>query len=211
MDDELSRTSEVEDSSIQSPTGLPPPLYGSITTLPPTEKAPPSSPPPQVVRTYWHRWLMLGVFTLNLVVSNFLWITFAPIADVLRCYYGITDEIVNTLSLVGAVLALILVMPASWLLIHYGIRFVTVLSSGLNALGGAMRVGGAGSWGFSVLISGQIVQSFCGLTAGSFTLFSEAWFPVSERATATAVSALAPQVSSSSSSCCCCCCCCCCC
>ncbi len=191
-------------SSIQSTS---PPHYGAIASLPPpstsssssdsnippTEKAPPTSP--KAIRTYWYRWGMLGIFALNLAVTNFLWITFAPIADVLRCYYGITDEIVNTLSLVGAILALILVMPASWLLIHYGIRFVTILASGFNALGGALRVGGAGSGDFSFLISGQIVQSFCGLMGGSFTLFSEVWFPASERATATAVAALAPQVS----------------
>ena len=186
-----------------------PPRYGALSSPPHTllptssptgkDEAPPTSP--QVVRTYWYRWAVLGVFTLNLVVSNFLWITFAPIADVLRCYYDITDEIVNMLSLVGAVLALILVLPASWLLIHYGIRFVTVLASALNALGGALRVCGAGSGNFGLLIGGQIVQSFCGLMAGSFTLFSEAWFPASERATATALAALAPQVSGVTKSC----------
>ena len=191
--------------SIQStdPLLTRPPHYGSLSSLPHTttttttptgeDKAPPTSP--QVVRTYWYRWGILGVFTLNLVVTNFLWVTFAPIADVLRCYYGITNEIVNTLSLVGAVLELILVLPASWLLIHYGIRFVTVLSSALNALGAALRVCGAGSGNFGLLIGGQIVQSFCGLMAGSFTLFSEAWFPASERATATAIASLSLEVS----------------
>ena len=70
-----------------------------------------------------------------------------------------------------------------------------VFSSAVTAVGVALRVSGAGSEYFSLLISGQIVSSFNGVMSGSITLFSETWFPSTERATATALAAsVAPQV-----------------
>lgn len=181
--------------SIQSTT------YGTIPgsslepAPPPSPTAAEAPPPPAELQAYWWRWGVLGVFVLNMATNNLMWITFAPIADVMRCYYGITNDVVNTLSLVSAVLTLVLVLPGSWLLLHFGIRFVMVVASAATALGGALRVGGAGSQYFSLLITGQTVSSLNGLMTGATSLFSETWFPSSERATATAIAAsVAPQV-----------------
>lgn len=161
--------------------------YGTI-VAPPTVVSP-------VLRSYWWRWWVLAVFSLNSVLSNWTWITFAPIADIMKCYYGITNDIVNTLSLVSAIVAFLLILPASWMLIRFGIRFVVIASSAATAIGVALRVGGAGSQYFSLLISGQIVSSFNGLASGATTLVSETWFPATQRATATALgAAVAPQV-----------------
>lgn len=168
-----------------------PQQYGTIEALPPS----PSPPPPAVLRTYWWRWWVLAVFALHFAVNNWAWITFAPIADIMRCYYGISNDVVNTLALVSAILTFLLVIPASWMLVYFGPRFVVIVSSAAMALGGALRVGGAGSQYFSLLISGQVVSSFNGLSTGATTLISETWFPSSERATATALgAAIAPQV-----------------
>ena len=170
-----------------------PPQYGSTTT--PTTAAVPANSSITKIRTYWWRWAVLAIFILNQLLSNLLWITFAPIADVMRCYYDITNDLVNTLSLASAVLTLFLGLPSSWLLVHYGIRFVIVVSSVATALGGALRLMGAGSNHFYLLMIGQIVMSFNGLMSGSGTLISETWFPPGERATATALgAAIAPQV-----------------
>lgn len=161
-------------------------------------KATPSSStstPAGPIQTYWWRWIMLGIFVLNQIINNLAWITFAPVANVMRCYYGITNDVVNTLSLVSSILMLLLVLPGSWMLVQFGVRFVLVVSSAATAVGVALRVGGAGSGYFSLLIGGQIVSSFNGVMAGSITLFSETWFPSTERATATAFAAsVAPQV-----------------
>lgn len=180
----------VEPISIQSAG------YGTVVSHKGHHQHPVASQLPMTeVRTYWWRWAVLGIFVLNQLVSNLLWITFAPVADVMRCYYHITNDLVNTLSLASSVLALLLVLPASWLLVRFGIRFVVVLSSFATAIGGALRVMGAGAGYFSLLMVGQIVSSFNGLMMGSTTLLSEIWFPASERATATAIgAAIAPQV-----------------
>ena len=173
------------------PDPAPTSQYGSIVAPP----IPSTPPPPVVLRSYWWRWWVLTVFSVNFVLSNWSWITFAPIADIMRCYYNITNDVVNTLSLVSAILTFLLVLPASWLLLRFGIRFVLILSSAATAVGVALRVGGVGSQYFSLLISGQIVSSFNGLAAGATTLFSETWFPSNERVTATALGAsISPQV-----------------
>ena len=147
-------------------------------------------------RTYWWRWTVLLVFVLNVLANNLLWITFASVADVMRCYYGIDNNLVNALSLSSAILTALLVVPSSWLLNRHGIRFTVVLSSAANALGGALRVIGTWSGYFAILLAGQTVSSINGMIMGAVTLLSETWFPTSERVTATAISAsVAPQVS----------------
>lgn len=158
-----------------------------------------SSPTPSCesvkLKTYWWRWTVLLVFVLNVLANNLLWITFASVADVMRCYYGIDNNLVNTLSLSSAVLTALLVVPSSWFLTRYGIRFTVVLSSAANALGGALRIVGALSGYFAILLTGQTVSSVNGMIMGAVTLLSETWFPPSERVTATAISAsVAPQV-----------------
>ena len=138
---------------------------------------------------------MLFVFVLNMVINNVTWITFAPVADIMRCYYGISNAVVNTLSMSSAILTLLLVLPAAWSLAHWGLRFTILLSSAATALGAGLRVMGVGSSYFSLLIVGQVVSSFNGLISGAVTLFSETWFPSSERATSTAlVASIAPEV-----------------
>ena len=155
---------------------------------------------PNQFRTYWWRWTVLLVFVLNVLANNMMWITFAPVADVMRCYYGISNNVVNTLSLSSAVLTALLVLPSSWLLTRYGIRFTVVISSAANALGGAVRVVGAWSEYFPILLTGQTISSVNGMIMGAVTLLSETWFPSSQRVTATAISAsIAPQVQKFSS------------
>ena len=96
--------------------------------------------PPSRLRTYWWRWWVLFVFVLNMVINNVTWITFAPVADIMRCYYGISNAVVNTLSMSSAILTLLLVLPAAWSLTHWGLRFTILLSSAATALGASLRV-----------------------------------------------------------------------
>ena len=96
------------------------------------------------IRTYWWRWVVLLVFLLNSTVNNALWITFAPVADVMRCYYNIDNSLVNTLSIVSAVITVLLTLPSAWMLVRFGLRFTIILASSATALGGALRLIGAG-------------------------------------------------------------------
>ena len=97
------------------------------------------------IRTYWWRWVVLCVFSLNLALTNVLWISFASIADVMVCYYGVNNFWVNALSMVFMAVYIVLVFPCAWLLDRYGLRLVVVLGSCFNALGAALRIIGSGA------------------------------------------------------------------
>ena len=99
-----------------------------------------------VIRTYWWRWVVLAIFFLNLGIDNTVWITFAPVADVMRCYYGISNTWVNTTTTVGMAAYVIFFLPCAWFLDRYGLRATMILASVTNALGTAVRVAGTGNY-----------------------------------------------------------------
>ena len=108
----------------------------------PHEKGAPKSAKP--VRTYWWRWVVLGVFTLNLSMTNLQWITFGPVADVVTCYYGISNFWVNSLSMVYMLVYILCFVLSALSLDRLGLRTTIVIGSCMNALGAALRVAGTG-------------------------------------------------------------------
>ena len=92
------------------------------------------------IRTYWWRWTTLAIFVLNLGMVNCLWFTFAPIANVVQCYYNVGQFWVNSLSLVTMVMYIVLMFPSAWCLEKLGLRTTTVLASCATALGAALRL-----------------------------------------------------------------------
>ena len=101
-----------------------------------------------VIRTYQWRWVELAIFFLNLGVNNTVWITIAPVADVMRCYYGISNTWVNTTTTVGMATYVLFFLPCAWILDRYGLRVTMILASLVNALGTAVRVAGTGNGKF---------------------------------------------------------------
>ena len=101
-----------------------------------------------IIRTYWWRWVVLAVFVLNLGSNNFMWITFGPIEDVIRCYYNVSNFWVNSLSMTYMVTYIMLVVPSSWLLVKLGLRATTILGSFTTVLGACLRLAGLGEWQF---------------------------------------------------------------
>lgn len=101
-----------------------------------------------IIRTYWWRWVVLAVFVLNLGSNNFMWITFGPIEDVIRCYYNVSNFWVNSLSMTYMVTYIVLVVPSSWLLVKLGLRATTILGSFTTVLGACLRLAGLGEWQF---------------------------------------------------------------
>ena len=96
------------------------------------------------IRTYRWRWVVLAIFFLNLGINNSVWITIAPVADVMRCYYGISNTWVNATSTVYMAAYVLFFLPCAWILDRYGLKVTMVLASLTNALGTAVRVAGTG-------------------------------------------------------------------
>ena len=99
----------------------------------------------QPVRTYWWRWLVLAVFSLNLGMNNLQWISLGPVADVITCYYGLSNFWVNSLSMVYMLVYILLFVLSALSLDRLGLRTTIIIGSCMNALGAAMRLAGTGS------------------------------------------------------------------
>ena len=96
------------------------------------------------MKTYWWRWNILIVFTLTLAANNVVWITAAPVADVMRCYYGINNTWVNALTANYMATYVLFFFPAAWFLDRFGLRPTMIVAGVMNALGTSLRVIGAG-------------------------------------------------------------------
>ena len=98
------------------------------------------------IKTYWWRWVVLGVFGAILANSNGIWIAFAPIADVTRCYYGVSNFWVNSLVMVNMLVYILFVLPSIWLLNAVGLRTTVVIAACCNAVGAGLRMAAVGEW-----------------------------------------------------------------
>ena len=96
------------------------------------------------IKTYWMRWNNLIVFTLTLAANNVVWITAAPVADVMRCYYGISNTWVNAMTANYMATYVLFFFPAAWFLDRYGLRPTMIVAGLMNAFGCSLRVIGAG-------------------------------------------------------------------
>ena len=100
--------------------------------------------PDQQIRTYWWRWMVLIVYTMNITIFNASWFTFAPIADVVTCYYNVSAFWTNSLTLVVMVVYIILVFPGAWCLERLGLRTTTIIASSTTVVGTALKFAGVG-------------------------------------------------------------------
>ena len=98
------------------------------------------------VKTNWMRWNVLIVFTLTLAHNNVVWITGAPVADVMRCYYGISNTWVNALTANYMATYVLFFFAAAWFLDRYGLRPTMIVAGLVNAFGTSLRVIGAGEY-----------------------------------------------------------------
>ena len=110
------------------------------------------------IRTYWWRWNILIVFTLTLAANNVVWITAAPVADVMRCYYGISNTWVNAMSANYMATYVLFFFPAAWFLDRYGLRPTMIVAGLMNAFGTSLRVIGAG------MKNSRYHQAVCGVS-----------------------------------------------
>ena len=110
-----------------------------------------SSPPPLLlghqedIKVYRWRWVVLAILFLNCTVSNFIWIMSATIADLMVCYYGITDTLLNFTTTSYMMVYTVLALPAAWFMDKYGLRLPMVLTSATISLGATIRVIGTGT------------------------------------------------------------------
>ena len=96
------------------------------------------------IRTYKWRWVVLGLFFMNNMMTNYVWIMAAPVANLICCYYNVPDTIMNLLSTSYCIVYVLLVVVVSWAMEKYGLRLCVVTASAALALGASIKVAGSG-------------------------------------------------------------------
>ncbi|XP_060511582.1 solute carrier family 49 member A3 isoform X2 [Panthera onca] len=140
-------------------------------------------------RVYARRWVFLLVLSLLSFSNATLWLSFAPVADMIAHHFLLSTEQINWLSRVYFVASIPSGVVAIWVLDSVGLRWATIVCAWLNFAGSVFRtlpfmVGGIQD-PFAFLMGGQ---SLCAL-AQTLVVFSPAklaalWFPEHQRATA---------------------------
>lgn len=121
-----------------------------------------------VAKAYHLRWFVLVVFALNVIVTNLLWATTNPIAEILACYYGVGLWWINALSWICMLTYVLLFIPGAQFLDVLGLRAAIIASACFNAAGSWFRFAGSGKRKFAIVISLSLnCGSLCQILARS--------------------------------------------
>ncbi|XP_049645852.1 solute carrier family 49 member A3 [Suncus etruscus] len=173
----------------ESPAPCPPPPVRGGHLAGPGPGTPPG------YRVYARRWLFLLVVSLLSCSNATLWLSFAPVADIIAQTFLLSMDQINWLSLVYLVVSIPAGVVAIWLLDTVGLRWATILCAWLNFSGSVLRalpcVLPRTRDPFAFLMAGQ---SLCAL-AQTLVIFSPAklaalWFPEHQRATANMIATM---------------------
>nr|XP_012638880.2 LOW QUALITY PROTEIN: major facilitator superfamily domain-containing protein 7 [Microcebus murinus] len=146
-------------------------------------------------RAYARRWVFLLVVSLLSCSNAMLWLSFAPVADIVAEHFFLSTEQINWLSLVYLVVSIPFGLVAIWMLDSVGLRGATILGAWLNFAGSVLRTLPCMAIGtlhpFTFFMGGQ---SLCAL-AQTLVIFSPAklaalWFPEHQRATANMIATM---------------------
>jgi sugar phosphate permease len=141
-------------------------------------------------KVYGYRWLVLLVFMLIALMTQVLWITFAPITSAAARFYGKSDLMIGLLSMSFMVVYILMVLPSAWAIDTWGFKAAVGLGAVLSAVFALTR--GIFASNFTVVFLSTVAiavgQPF---VIGSITKVAARWFPAEERATASGLGTLA--------------------
>uniref|UniRef100_A0ACB8ESD0 Uncharacterized protein n=1 Tax=Sphaerodactylus townsendi TaxID=933632 RepID=A0ACB8ESD0_9SAUR len=129
--------------------------------------------------------------------KEWLWLTFAPVADKTAEHFHITLDIVNWLSLVYLVISVPFGLVAIWMLDTLGLKCVVMLCAWLNMVGSIVRVLSIvdllslSSFNVVYLLVGQCLCAMAQpLIVFAPTKLAAVWFPDHQRATANMIASM---------------------
>ncbi|KAL3891012.1 hypothetical protein ACJMK2_003277 [Sinanodonta woodiana] len=143
-----------------------------------------------VTHVYSRRWYILFVYSLLTFTQDLIWNTFSPISEPSKSVYGWSVADIAFLTNWGPIGYIVAAVPFAWLTDIKGLRPACLLAMGCTAVGTVLRCityqQPAASW---LIHTGQFLNGLCAPVAGALPpVLSSTWFPVHERATATAIS-----------------------
>ena len=144
----------------------------------------------ETLKVYRYRWLVLIAFVLVGLMTQVLWITFAPITSAAAIFYGKSDLMIGLLSMVFMIVYILVVLPAAWAIDTWGFKAAVGLGAVLTAVFALLR--GLFASNYTVVFLSQVgIAVGQPLVIGAITKIAARWFPVRERATASGVGTLA--------------------
>ncbi|XP_055860116.1 solute carrier family 49 member 4-like isoform X3 [Biomphalaria glabrata] len=142
-----------------------------------------------ICKVYTRRWYILTVFSLFAFTQSCFWNTWGPISTSSEVAFGWTDSTVAWLTNWGPISYVITGLTFPWILQVKGLRWATVPSMLLVAIGSCFRVITSETTAATILIHiGQFLNGLAGpMAMGGIATLSAIWFPPKERFTATAI------------------------
>jgi MFS family permease len=141
-------------------------------------------------RVYGFRWIVLLAFGLIALMTQVLWITFAPVTSAAAQFYGKSDLMIGLLSMSFMIVYILMVLPSAWAIDTWGFKVAVRLGAVLCAVFALTR--GIFASNFTIVLLSTvgiaIGQPF---VIGAITKVAARWFPAEERATASGLGTLA--------------------
>jgi len=148
-----------------------------------------SSAPPIELAVYGRRWWLVTVFSALGILQSATWNFYSPISKDVEAIYGWSDGQVSWLANTAGIVFTVSVSAWSCVIDTQGVRLTTVLSTFFVTICAGLRCVPVATTAHFPLVLVSMV--FNGLAAPPIALapplISAAWFPVQDRATATAV------------------------
>lgn len=141
-------------------------------------------------KVYGYRWLVLTAFVMISLMTQVLWITFAPITSVAVQFYNTSDLMIGLLSMVFMIVYILMFLPSAWVIDTWGFKAAVGIGAVLSAVFGLSR--GIFASNFTIVFLSQVgIAAGQPFVLGSITKVAARWFPAKERATATGLGTLA--------------------
>jgi predicted MFS family arabinose efflux permease len=135
-----------------------------------------------------YRWLVLASYSLTGIVSQLIWITFAPILTIVVNIYGVSEGDVGLLSAVFPLIYIISSIPIGYFIDSKGFRNSVIIGTSFLGIFGLLR---PFANTFTLLLVFQtlaaIGQPF---VMNSISKLVKAWFPSNEAGLATGIGSL---------------------
>ena len=130
-----------------------------------------------------YRWVVLGVFMLNIAMSQIMWMTFAPIArDAAAIYTGGNIDLIDLLAIMAMLAWIPFCLPAAWCIDNIGLKKGAGIGVVLIGVCGFLRIFAPDyGWLLACMIGCAIAQPFI---LNAFTKLASNWFPQDEEALA---------------------------
>lgn len=155
-------------------------------------------------RAYSYRWIILAIFCMLDMCNAILFVTFAPISNISKNYFGGSDSSYGSSSAVNMLATMFLILYPVGTVIglifqkRYGLKHTLVFAGSINAFGALLRLLAAiyqndlGDGGcYALMLLGQSIAALAyPIYVNLPAAIASTWFPVNERDMSTTVGAM---------------------